>query len=217
MLKVLVNIGLAVGMLFVFTKSFASEIRYIAYQYQGNVVKTLVRDTFVICNNCPERVRLEVGTIEKADAPVKQAVSPIAIRIPQPPQELPLPQQEPPYSPCCSGSELDKELQPSVRKQSNLWGVVYFDFDSSNLRPEEQGKLLSLIQEGIKDEVVIEGHTCNVGSERYNLMLSRKRASVVADFLRDRGINIKEIEGKGEQSPTSKKKYLNRRVEILWR
>jgi len=49
----------------------------------------------------------------------------------------------------------------------------------------------------------ITGHTCDLGTEQYNLKLSLKRADAARDYLLQKGIPAGRItaEGKGESDP----------------
>ena len=71
-------------------------------------------------------------------------------------------------------------------------------------------------------EVVVEGHTDNVGTDEYNLGLSRARANSVRDFLMLQGVSGMRIvaEGFGKLYPvasndTESGRAQNRRVEIV--
>ncbi len=102
--------------------------------------------------------------------------------------------------------------------------AILFDFNSYSLKPEALKVLDSIYRylsnvEYKKIEVV--GYTDNVGSKQYNLVLSRRRAMSVADYLIARGIpeDFVEIKGMGEENPrypndTEQHRALNRRVEI---
>jgi OOP family OmpA-OmpF porin len=70
--------------------------------------------------------------------------------------------------------------------------------------------------------VLIEGHTDSIGSEEYNLILSRKRAGSVRDKLVADGIEQGRITtvGYGKKYPvvsndTEANRALNRRVEVI--
>ena len=71
-------------------------------------------------------------------------------------------------------------------------------------------------------DILIEGHTCSLGTGSYNLELSKKRAQSVADYLKKaKGISEKNILVKyyGESSPiasndTKEGREKNRRVVI---
>lgn len=89
--------------------------------------------------------------------------------------------------------------------------VVYFDFDSTAIRPDQEDVLKQDIalafkkyQENNDITIVVDGHACHsAGSHAYNLALSEKRAKVLADRLVAAGVpaqNIK-IVGRGMEMP----------------
>ena len=66
---------------------------------------------------------------------------------------------------------------------------VYFDFDRSSLRPEALRLLddaVTKLQANPGKNIVIEGHTCNIGTAEYNLALGERRARSVLDYLTSR-------------------------------
>ncbi len=94
---------------------------------------------------------------------------------------------------------------------NSVWTVL-FDLDRAD--PKDSGQqLMNQIPSGLR--VKVTGYTCSIGSEGYNEKLSRQRAETVADFLRNRGVVIDSIEGKGECCPVSVTNLSqNRRVLI---
>jgi OOP family OmpA-OmpF porin len=77
-----------------------------------------------------------------------------------------------------------------------------------------------LKQEGSVD-IVVEGHTDSVGTDQYNLGLSRRRAETVQTYLVDHGVARSRItaEGMGESKPVASNdsadgRAQNRRVEL---
>jgi outer membrane protein OmpA-like peptidoglycan-associated protein len=91
---------------------------------------------------------------------------------------------------------------------------VYFDFDRSTLRPEALRLLddaIAKLQANPTRTVVIEGHTCNIGTAEYNLALGDRRATSVREYLTSRGIaaNRLQVRSYGEERP----KYDNAREE----
>ncbi len=63
---------------------------------------------------------------------------------------------------------------------------VFFDFDSSTLKPEfnqELNELGKFLQEKPDTYAVVDGYSDSVGSAEYNMYLSRRRAESVADYL----------------------------------
>ncbi len=78
-----------------------------------------------------------------------------------------------------------------------------------------------VIAEYDKTLVVVAGHTDSDGNERFNLDLSRQRATSVSDYLRSKAIlaDRLDVTGFGESQPLASNenaegKQLNRRVEI---
>ncbi len=102
--------------------------------------------------------------------------------------------------------------------------IYYFDFDSSDARQEAKDYISDLVEILEQDQYIqinIVGHTDNVGTEAYNLTLSRKRAKVIVDQLIENNISGSRItsDGRGESEPlsnntTTEKRSKNRRVEI---
>jgi outer membrane protein OmpA-like peptidoglycan-associated protein len=91
---------------------------------------------------------------------------------------------------------------------------VYFDFDRSSLRPEAQRLLddaVAKLQANPTKNLIIEGHTCNIGTAEYNLALGERRARSVVDYMASRGIPASRFETRsyGEEQP----KYDNAREE----
>lgn len=104
--------------------------------------------------------------------------------------------------------------------------VIYFDFDSSNIRPEYQSVLnahASLLAAYPNLRVRLEGHADERGSNAYNVALSERRGYSVFDYMQIKGVrdNQMDVIGYGEEVPAvfghneaawSK----NRRVEIKY-
>jgi len=105
-----------------------------------------------------------------------------------------------------------------------MTSAVLFDFDKYNLKPEAR-EVLNSVVDFLKTynykKIIVEGHTDSIGSQNYNLKLSRKRASSVADYLIKNGLPAEKIKivGYGESRPkypndTEEHRAKNRRVEI---
>lgn len=102
---------------------------------------------------------------------------------------------------------------------------ILFAFSKSELGDaarENLGKLVDVLNKYPNTNIEIQGHTDSRGSEEYNMGLSEKRASTVADFLKSRGIAESRITtvGFGESAPgytneTDEGMAQNRRVEFL--
>jgi OOP family OmpA-OmpF porin len=99
-----------------------------------------------------------------------------------------------------------------------------FDFDSAMLKPEYHGELDKVgefLQSNPDSYAVLAGYTDSVGSEEYNLGLSRRRAESVAAYLMNNA-NIEEdrivLQWFGQTNPvagndTAEGRRMNRRVE----
>ncbi len=91
---------------------------------------------------------------------------------------------------------------------------VYFDFDRYSLRPEALRLLddaVAKLQANPDKQLIIEGHTCSIGTAEYNLALGERRAAAVRDYLTSRGVGAARLETRsyGEERP----KYDNAREE----
>ena len=131
------------------------------------------------------------------------------------------------------GSENDKIIaiiksyfRDQVRiKESVIFKIVYFDFNSSELLFLTRKELIMLIDfmkenPSIKIEVV--GHTDHIGDWDINLQFSHDRALEVFKFLRNNNIERERIifYGKGPAQPVESNQFaegrqMNRRVEVI--
>lgn len=101
---------------------------------------------------------------------------------------------------------------------------LLFDFGKASLRESNKDdlwKLANTLKQYPDTDVLIVGHTDNVGSESFNQGLSKKRANAVSSELTSTGISKSrvKIKGKGESQPTDTNetdlgRSQNRRVEI---
>ncbi|MGR3810905.1 OmpA family protein [Jiulongibacter sp. NS-SX5] len=101
---------------------------------------------------------------------------------------------------------------------------ILFDFDSYQLSANSInniGELAQVLDDYESTDILIAGHTDNVGSDNYNQNLSEKRAAAVADLLVSKGVqrNRLVVRGYGEDSPaysneTELGQDKNRRVEL---
>jgi peptidoglycan-associated lipoprotein len=105
--------------------------------------------------------------------------------------------------------------------------VVYFDYDSSSVKPEFQGLIESnakFIKGASGRKVVIEGNTDERGGREYNLALGQKRAEAVRQALGLLGVPDNQVEAVsyGKEKPvdtgSSEESFArNRRAEIAYR
>jgi outer membrane protein OmpA-like peptidoglycan-associated protein len=106
-----------------------------------------------------------------------------------------------------------------------LTSDILFDFNSAALRPESRQTLRDLAQTMSRysdiNYIEVEGHTDSIGSDEFNLDLSRRRSTSVRDYLVAQGVPSARVvaRGFGESQPkstndTAEGRQLNRRVEI---
>jgi outer membrane protein OmpA-like peptidoglycan-associated protein len=99
---------------------------------------------------------------------------------------------------------------------------LMFDFDSAVILAPARSNLDALatsLDKYDNSNLMIVGHTDNVGSETYNLGLSERRAASAAGYLAQRGVERIDTRGRGEYEPlasndTEAGRHQNRRVEI---
>lgn len=99
-----------------------------------------------------------------------------------------------------------------------------FEFNSADLDETTEDFLRDLVttlQDNENLKIRIEGHTDNIGSDKFNLRLSQKRADAIKHHLIKSGIAPDRLtsEGKGMHEPlnenqTDEQRAKNRRVEI---
>lgn len=145
------------------------------------------------------------------------------------------------FSPCMFGEEVEIELSfkglDTPLKASTFFSTparegytidldILFKEASAEIDQaadlEELEQLLLLMQAKTDIRIVVEGHTDKVGTEKYNLDLSLRRANAVKAYLVKKGIDSSRIETKGYGWSTpaypyqgnEKENPLNRRIEV---
>lgn len=104
--------------------------------------------------------------------------------------------------------------------------VVYFDYDSSNVREDDRATIdahAKYIAQSGNVKVTLEGHTDERGSREYNIALGERRANAVRDLMTLQGVSPSQIStvSYGEERPAAlgsdESAYgMNRRVEIVY-
>jgi len=120
---------------------------------------------------------------------------------------------------------LRAQAQETERGLVLTLGDVLFASNRADLQPGAMQKLhplVTFLNENPNRNIVIEGHTDNIGSDSYNLDLSQRRAEAVRAFLVQNGIRGTRVaaKGQGESYPvasntTEAGRQQNRRVEIV--
>lgn len=116
-------------------------------------------------------------------------------------------------------------LQPIETGASVVLRNIFFDVNKFQLKPEsmnELDKVVALLGENPKVNMLIGGHTDNAGKDAENLVLSLNRSKSVAGYLLSKGIDPRRITTKGYGSgkpvagnDSENGKALNRRTELV--
>ena len=104
---------------------------------------------------------------------------------------------------------------------------IHFDFDRYSLRQGATRVLDEVVSALAEDPdlgIQIEGHTCNIGTNEYNLALGDRRATSVQEYLTDRGVAATRLQtiSYGEERPAhdnarEETRRLNRRAALVVR
>lgn len=151
----------------------------------------------------------------------KEAPAPQPIVIEQPIEE-PKAEEKPCYT-------LD-EIITLMANNENVEGkticaidAIGFDFGKSTIKKESYGYLDKLAQTLIRmnKRIEVRGHTDNVGSDDFNMQLSRERAEAVVSYLVSKGVDRNKLTytyyGKTRplsNNDTEEGRAMNRRVEF---
>ncbi|MCG3722544.1 OmpA family protein [Vibrio cincinnatiensis] len=107
-------------------------------------------------------------------------------------------------------------------EQSDLLARVYFSFDSAELSDSSRYLLTQIVERLQQDQQLkVEGHTDNIGSDEYNFSLGLRRAQSVTAYLQQQASHSisAEVISYGERKPlmsneTVQGRAQNRRVDI---
>ena len=101
---------------------------------------------------------------------------------------------------------------------------VLFDFDKSVIKPAaypELDEVVAVLKKNPGMNVELDGHTDSMGTMKYNMELSKKRADAVKSYLVAKGIDASRLSTKGfgltkpiVSNDTKEHRAMNRRVEI---
>lgn len=126
------------------------------------------------------------------------------------------------------GQQVDSNGCKKVTRQIRkiIASDVLFEFNKAQLAEQGEATLQQLAKEILSQityiqNIVVIGHTDDIGSDAYNQRLSEQRADSVADFLVQQGLAESKLRrrGEGEAIPiasnaTKEGRAQNRRVEI---
>ena len=116
--------------------------------------------------------------------------------------------------------------EPIPDPYEGLQMIIYFEFDSSEVRPRDQdlvARHASQLSENSRYQVRLEGHADERGSREYNIGLGERRSQSIRQMLMIQGVGVAQIStvSFGEERPASdgntENDYAqNRRVEISY-
>ena len=123
------------------------------------------------------------------------------------------------------GVLVDADGCPKVGQTLLTLPDITFPLDSYELNPSSKGLLenaVNTLRDTPNAKIRISGHTDNLGTERYNIRLSSRRANSVLKFMTRNGISPDRLDavGYGETRPIANNKTedgrsKNRRVEFV--
>lgn len=124
---------------------------------------------------------------------------------------------------------------PRTPKGANVssvgcWSLnsVLFDINKATIKPafySELENIVTILNNQPELGAELQGYTCSLGSDAYNLTLSEKRANAVMDYLISKGTDKTRLSAKGygetnpiESNDTDEGRKANRRVRIspIW-
>lgn len=113
----------------------------------------------------------------------------------------------------------------SVTTPASTQSIVYFDFDSSDLKPESQVVVAAwakYLTANPTAKAQLQGNTDERGTREYNLALGERRSAAVSSALQSAGVAASQVEltSNGEEKPVAlghdeASWSQNRRVEIV--
>jgi len=150
----------------------------------------------------------------------------LGVPCPVPPAPAPVAAApEPTPAPVVAAPEPAPAALAPVAPQKLVMEGVNFDFDKAVIRQEDIPKLdrdVATLKEWGDVKVEVAGHTCNIGTDEYNMGLSQRRADAVRNYLISQGIPADRLTatGYGESQPTADNstregRVQNRRVELV--
>ena len=163
------------------------------------------------------------STGEVVDAPVEEVPAPAVIEQPVTPSITTIPVDPPTFSGTTevySGDALDDpDSVLAIR-------VIYFEYDSSNIRDEFQSVIsahATYLIDNPNAFLVLEGHADERGTREYNMALGERRANSVKNAMLMQGVSAGQLEvvSYGEERPAvmgsdSDSWAQNRRVELRY-
>jgi outer membrane protein OmpA-like peptidoglycan-associated protein len=121
--------------------------------------------------------------------------------------------------------KIDINIEPIKVGNTYKLNDIYFETNSYIIKNESKyviDEFITFLNENPKLNVIIQGHTDDIGSEQDNLILSENRAKAVYNYLIENGIDKNRLnyKGYGKTKPvasnqTEEGRAKNRRTEFL--
>lgn len=193
MLRYISTVSLVITSLVVPGTALAERVRAEQYTHDLEIAKdSNTTDPFVICSGCRD------GKLSP------EPYTPLVIKYSAKEDDVP------PPLPIESEALSVVPAKTALAHELRLVDSVFFPFDQSRLSTSEKKHLGSLTGSKVR----LKGYTCSIGTNAYNLGLSKRRAESVAEYLSKNGVTVLEVSGMGKTTD-HKKKRENRRVDIF--
>jgi OOP family OmpA-OmpF porin len=113
-----------------------------------------------------------------------------------------------------------------TEKEIRITQQIQVEFNKALIRPGISYKILDevvgVLNDNLKIDLEVQGHTDNIGGDAYNIKLSQARADSVQTYLVSRGIQASRLLAKGYgfhqplvPNTTAANRELNRRVQFI--
>ncbi len=120
---------------------------------------------------------------------------------------------------------ITKETEEGFLIRISEKNIIIFEPDQIKFKKDAfkiLNKITSILKAQKNKDILISGHTDNIGDVNFNLQLSQQRAKSVYDYFVKKGININRmmIKGYGNEKPiasnnTEMGREINRRIDII--
>jgi peptidoglycan-associated lipoprotein len=147
-------------------------------------------------------------SLVKEEAAGRPAPAPEAKKEPPPPPPMAPPKVEPPPAPPAPAPVPKVEAAPPAAPEAiDLAGLrlqfAFDDYSLSSKSKENLEKLAGWMKKTEMAKIQIEGHTCDIGTNEYNLALGERRANSAKTYLEGLGVGSSRIStiSYGEERP----------------
>jgi len=158
-------------------------------------------------SGCAKTPQLTAAAAPAPAAPTPAAPPPAAEPAPRPAaaEPAPAPTAVAPPAPVATAAPAPRPA-PSAFELNDALRPIYFDFDKSEIRPDDARTLevnARWLVEHRDQALLVEGHCDPRGTNEYNLALGERRARAALDFLVSRGVASSRIQivSYGEERP----------------